>query len=370
MSYTDRYVSASASGSANGQSEANPWTLSQALSSAQAGYRVNVKAGAYSLAGSAFSASYNGTGLLPIWYRGYYSSPGDLDNFQRSESGLLDTTNFPVFTLASSGRVTFGTYTLLTNMSFSGNYSSAVVALGNYSGAVNCSFEQLYTSTGSTATTAVNLGTSGFLVSCDASFWPTSTSGTSPNAVNAQDYCSIIACRIKSKLVGILYKAGSNVPVLVDSSVIYGCTNGIFLAASYSAYNVISRNTIVNCSTSGIYFAGSASYTSTVTGNIIADCGTGIQRYAEVPLVVTNNYFRGNSTNVDAGTYPNWGLGTDFYNIANAGGSAEEDFVDPTNKDFRVRPSFPGIRGGFMGAPIGAFHPRFMTVAAAFDARG
>ena len=71
-SWTDRYVSADASGGNNGLTESTPWTLAEAVSNRASDQRVNIKAGSYTLGGSQIV-------LSDYWWRGYKDTVGDLD---------------------------------------------------------------------------------------------------------------------------------------------------------------------------------------------------------------------------------------------------------------------------------------------------
>ena len=89
MAITDKYVSPTATGSGDGSSEASPWTLAQAVSSMASGQRVNIKKGTYTLT-SVLNPSANGVAYRPILWRGYDTTPGDLDDKLTSQiSGTL-----------------------------------------------------------------------------------------------------------------------------------------------------------------------------------------------------------------------------------------------------------------------------------------
>jgi len=79
MTITDKYVSATATGSGDGSSESSPWTLAQAVSSMASGQRVNIKKGTYTIS-SVLNPSANGVAYRPILWRGYDTTPGDLDD--------------------------------------------------------------------------------------------------------------------------------------------------------------------------------------------------------------------------------------------------------------------------------------------------
>ena len=85
MAWTERYVRADADGSGDGTTDTNSgvngaWTLAQAATSAASGHRVNVRSGTYSMTSSSVSISGTGTTTAPIWWRGFYATPGDIDS--------------------------------------------------------------------------------------------------------------------------------------------------------------------------------------------------------------------------------------------------------------------------------------------------
>jgi hypothetical protein len=122
MAYTERYVTSGAGGGGSGTS-GSPWTLAEAFTNAVAGDRVNIKSdAAYSRGASTIPA---GTALLPIIFRGYHTSIGDLDNQGRLSTGLLDTTNFPEITI--TGLWTPNNHVVLRSLLITGALSGPLI---------------------------------------------------------------------------------------------------------------------------------------------------------------------------------------------------------------------------------------------------
>lgn len=126
MAFTDYYVSVAGGGAHDGTSEANAWTLAESLAApAPAGARVNVKTGSYTLVGGT-SAFPTGTIPLPILFRGYNSTIGDLDTQGWNADGTLNYTNFPVITVTTAVQVP-GVLCFLQNLRIEGALSSYLI---------------------------------------------------------------------------------------------------------------------------------------------------------------------------------------------------------------------------------------------------
>ncbi len=81
MAWVEKYVSVAGGGAHDGTSEANAWTLAEAIAAPPvAGDRVNVKAGTYANTTTARSLSVTGTTTAPVWWRGYNTTIGDRDS--------------------------------------------------------------------------------------------------------------------------------------------------------------------------------------------------------------------------------------------------------------------------------------------------
>ena len=101
MAWTDRYVSVAGGGAHDGTSEANAWTLAEAITAAPAsGTRINVKAGTYANTTTSRALSLTGTTTAPIWWRGYNTTIGDRDTNPALTPPLI---SFTTGTLTAGG---------------------------------------------------------------------------------------------------------------------------------------------------------------------------------------------------------------------------------------------------------------------------
>ncbi len=111
MAWTDKYVSVAGGGAHDGSSEANAWTLAEALAAYAGGQRVNVKAGTYTAASRNWNLA--GTSSSGSWWRGYNATIGDID----SNNALAK----PAIQCGTNGQTFSGAHHLVSNLDFSGN---------------------------------------------------------------------------------------------------------------------------------------------------------------------------------------------------------------------------------------------------------
>lgn len=108
MAWTERYVTTTGAGAHDGTSEANAWSMTEAIAAYAAGQRLNVKAGTYSST-SDFSYATAGTTSSPIWWRGYNTTIGDID----SDNSLTK----PLLSMSSAARINVSAaYQLFSNL--------------------------------------------------------------------------------------------------------------------------------------------------------------------------------------------------------------------------------------------------------------
>lgn len=104
MAYTERYVTNSGAGSADGSSLANAWSWATMLTTAAAGDSCNIQ-GAITRTTSTDAFTNAGATANPMRIRGINATVGDLDPPTRSAGGALTTTNFAVVTY-TTGKLT------------------------------------------------------------------------------------------------------------------------------------------------------------------------------------------------------------------------------------------------------------------------
>ena len=142
MAWTDYYVDATASGGGTGTSAGDPWTLAEAFSNAGTNQRVNIKAGTYSVSSPLFCNPALTTDN-PLWWRGYKTSIGDLDN--KFTGDLVDGTDIPVFEITSNNNyiILDAQYHMMSGLCFKKKSTDAYPAFYDRRGftwAKNCRF--------------------------------------------------------------------------------------------------------------------------------------------------------------------------------------------------------------------------------------
>jgi hypothetical protein len=123
VAFTEKYASVAGAGAHDGSSEANAWTMAEAITSGTtAGWRVNFKAGSYSQGAATIPS---GTVSAPLVWRGYNSTIGDLDTLGRNSNGTINVTNYPVLTI--TGTLVLGNFQVLQNFDVTGALSSTLL---------------------------------------------------------------------------------------------------------------------------------------------------------------------------------------------------------------------------------------------------
>jgi hypothetical protein len=329
MAWTDRYVRDDAAGGGAGTADnsTDAWTLAEAAANVVPGDRVNVRNGTYSNGTSIVALGSGGLTGSPIWWRGFASTPGDLDSDNTLAKPLIDFT--------TGNFVVGSTFHLFSNIRF----NSATVA-GSTGGTVGIS----------------SAGT-------DLVFWRCRFTNT---AANANGFAFRPAGQ-RVKAVGCYFSATSSAHcisiqadnTLIQGSYIDGGNTGILSAnRSYLLGNMIDNPNLhgIDCTSTGssivnnsIYSAGTdgircANTTAmlVIANNIIAESGGwGINFSAgnNGAALVYGNGFRSNTSGEINGLTETWTWLNQSY--------GSDPFTNAAGDDFSLASAFKAL--GFPG---------------------
>lgn len=322
MAWTERYVDASASGGGTGTSPADPWTLAEAHSNSTAGMRVNIKAGTYTVA-SVLSRSFSGVTSNPVWWRGYKTTTGDLDDIFDEEK--TESTDIPLVNVTSGYLLEGGGFFFLSSIAFKSSSTGrpAVYLNGAYTKAWNCRFIYNLTTGGSAG--SIKNTTQGVFANC---FFENKDTSNSYEVVFDQG--------LENTYINCFF-TGSGCKVVSQSA--YGGFHGCVFDNLYEGITNSTRAISVNqCTFRDI----SQNAINTATG---------------ASLVCTNNYFSNVSGAAIASSSLNsnvFALGNVFQNVNtqmlniyestqfSSATDASDLFVDSSINDFTLKSSSNG----------------------------
>ncbi len=343
MAITERYVSSLAGGGGSGTS-GSPWTLSEAISSAAAGDRINIKADGTYTRGASDTFGTAGTATSPIVWRGYTTTIGDATT-ARSSGGAIDTTNMPTISYSATYQLNnTGANNVFESINFTGNRSGAVVTVaGSDSCIINCKVAN--SSTNASAKGVDITSTRGSVVNSDVSIG--ASGGTCAIDVANGTNCRVIGCRVTATgSVGI--RCASN--AIIVGNTIYTCgTNGIYMNAS-TGTPVIAGNTIYGCAGDGINVINTATNPQFIVGNHVTDNGAyGINvNGASCAVMSAMNRTRDNTSGASSGA-ADWFTGTSIRNVTTDSGGDTTDYTNPAGSppDLSLIAGAAGISGGY-----------------------
>lgn len=339
MAWTERYVDASAIGLGSGTSPADPWTLDEARLNVSAGMRVNIKAGVYSITSNT-AVNTSGSADLPIWFRGYKTTPGDLDD--TFTGNKTNGTDIPQIRSTTGYYMITCQYFNISGLAFTSNNTGrpAIYDRRYYSWAKNCRFyHEVQTTVASSANDAN--GESQSFVNCEfGSYDPTNTGAGIHDSTQRASYHNCVFYTVTAdRSRGVLPKISS-----FDSCVFYNMKNGIDMQEWSSIRNCtfvdITGDAII-CSDVG-QRSGSAilnNYFYNIGGHIVGNPSL-VSTDAQATLLFANNCIY-NSPNKFAnnGDMPELNTLTD----------SSDEFVDKANGDYTLKSSSSGYGAGLGG---------------------
>ena len=313
--------------------------------------RVNIKSGAYSQGAWTWDA---GVALFPIVYRGYNTTPGDLDQAVRGADGLLVTTNFPVVTCTAPWAP--NTFTFMQNLVITGALATAIVSSATVDtyGFVNCSISNTLNDASATCVLADDYC---YFINCDLSC----TGAAHSYLVTAGVSVRVIGCTFKITL-------NTQTAVICDSGTFY---QSVFIgkATVGAASKAIDTGivavalipvTILGCTIYGYETAinvrnvAQTGMPILIADNIITDCTNYLVRVAGGnTIVIESNQRTRDNTNPRSATIISATLGRE---VTTDTGGAESDYVSVTTGNLQLIPSSPARIAGMMPkSDCGAF---------------
>ena len=358
MALTERYVTASGTDTyANSTSSSTPMSLSTAITNGTAGDRINIKAGTYTRSATDTIAGA-GTVTSPLIWRGYNSTPGDLDTPVQSTGNLsLTTTNHPLIDFSGNSANRFnwtGAFAIWQNLYIKTAYDgNSILMNGANIAAYNCKLEN--SGTGASGV-CLYMTVRSTLFACDISLTGASGGTAALTMAAATTGNRVIGSYINGGTASGISVQSSGSQVLICHNVIAGHTkHGIALtsadAVGYGA--VILYNTICKKTGSGTFdainFATGLTYHHVVIGNHITDHGG--TAYAINMTSTSNAAFLAfnrtrDNTSGAIGNGGDWITATTLGHVTTDTGGPETDYTDNSTNNFSLISAAPAKGAG------------------------
>lgn len=338
--WTDYYCTPSGGGLHDGTSEANAWTWNEARGSLSPGDRLNVKAGTHNVGSVNGTATDHGTTSAPIWFRGYTSTPGDLDGV--SINGLQNGVDIPLISrTGNSYERLYCNYAMFTHIAFTSDSTSyaGIYPSGNGQTWKDCRVTRTNTVNASQALIAIDQAAQSFYSGCE--FIDSPAGSNTYAAVNMSSYSTLDSCYVEVQNTS-QKGVDSNRYTHVANCVIVGGGTGCRIHSSGN--NNIFNCTFYNQATTAIDFASTTLGSRAIVNNLIHTCPTGILRtgtYANamVDNSLLNNSFYNVTTNISGVNYDGYSHETIT--------ETSDPLVDPANGDFRLAATASSYTTGF-----------------------
>ena len=295
MAWNERYLRDDAAGGGDGTTDTNSgangaWTLAEAVANEAAGMRINVRGAgsAFPMAATTRTLAAVGTTTAPIWWRGFNTTPGDIDTD--------NTLTKPEFTGTTGRLVISGAHHIVTNLRVTITGAAAQAAIGMSAAPGLLDRVRAENQQANAAASAIAItGTGGVATRCYAKATTTAT-----RSFQIGSSASVSGCYVEGGISGIDVTAGA--AVVRGNLVVGATTNGITCAST--TVSSFLANTIYNCGTNGFNFT-SVTIRNTVEDNLIHTVTNGINNTSGADT----NFIRAHSNVFYAVTNETVGLG-------------------------------------------------------------
>ncbi len=357
---TEHYVTTTGTDTwANCTSSGTPCSWATMLTNAVAGDRVNVKVGTYSQTSNVNVFTNSGTATSPIIVRGYSSTIGDGYLGRTNGNGALITTNMPLISYTTTGRLNASgeTFILLESIQLTSASSNPALNMGADSALKSCVVTD---SSANAAAVCVNAGGARDIV-FDNDITMTAGSGglaaIQTQALNAR----IVGNRINGgSAIGIRIFA-SNATTVIAMNTIFTSSDAIH-SVDVGTSPCVLYNTLVGGSIDGFHIDTGNGALAMIVGNMLTDnTGDGIDMVSTGNAAFTAyNRFRDN-----ANTYANagdWITATNYGAITSGAGTSDYVGGSGSSGDYRLLYTSPGFHAGQPAyASLGALEPATPT---------
>lgn len=309
MAWAEKYVSVAGGGAHDGSSEANAWTLAEAITNAAAGDRVNVIADVYANTTTSRTFATAGTTTAPVWWRGYDTAIGDMDGATTSHGTFASGVNVPAWTFTTGRVAVTGAHQIFSNIDVQGAFTTG----GQWSQAVAGRLfrVKIENTNAAAASRAANCTAAGSIFQrC----WLKATS-TATSVVNATVVVRVQECTITGGGHGI-DQTSAAASSFMDNIFLSVGGDGILVSAAGNVSLTFRRNTFYNCGGDGIEFSALPNFLADIAYNVFAGCtGSAINNSTGVDtnLIhrVGNLYYSNGSDSIGLGDSPEFEKLTD-----------------------------------------------------------
>lgn len=357
---TDRYVSFTGSGAADGTSAANAMSYTTfedymktaGSFTAAAGDRFNLISGTtYTNTTDTDSWVNGGSVTSPVIIRGYTTTIDDGYQGRTGNTGALVTTNMPVISYTTGILSVSSSNIILESLQITAARNGSPLSLGALNGLLRaCKITNSAIGSSGGCLSVVGRTT---VYNCDIALSNGGNAGAQAVDLSTSG-TRFLYNTITSTGKGVIMSGGSS--LMVVGNLIYNCTGNGLEITSTSAYGTFLNNTIVSSGADAIRLMTGSTVEQCFMNNMLTDCtGDGIDMVStSVAAILAHQRTRDNLSNIANGG--DWVTATNYAEITTDTGGASTDYTASGSNDFTLIPGSPATNAGwFYNNSIGAF---------------